>query len=133
MRLGKLNVEKTEKYIADVKRNIEIIAGINVKIGKTYLKMLDNIICHIEKNKKIYKRVVVYLASMMFLYSIPQIIRIIESTDFKELIQYMYDMPKYMLAGYAVEILARVTSWAIIILTVKDIVVANFRSSFSKS
>ena len=55
MRLGKLNVEKAEKYIVDVKRNIEIIAGINVKIGKTYLKMLGNIICHIEKNKKIYK------------------------------------------------------------------------------
>lgn len=121
MKLNRLNVENTRKYVVDIKQRYEVIEGVTIKVSRSFMKMLESAIRHIMKNKRIYKRVVLYIAFLMFLYTIPEIVYIIEKISINDLMNYINYTPKHILSEYIVRFLGEISAYVVSILTIKDI------------
>ena len=121
MKLNRLNVENTRKYVVDIKQRYEVIEGVTIKVSRSFMKILESAIRHIMKNKRIYKRVVLYIAFLMFLYTIPEIVYIIEKISINDLMNYINYTPKHILSEYIVRFLGEISAYVVSILTIKDI------------
>lgn len=130
MKFNKLNIENTRKYVVDIKRRYELIEGITIKVSRYFFEALESSIGHIMKNKKIYKRLVVYIAFLMCLYTIPEIVYIIEKISMSELINYINHTPKYILSEYIVKFLGEISVYVVSILTLRDVFLGMIKRRF---
>ena len=108
MNWGKDNKKNKRKYVVDVKRRYDVIEGITIKVSKNFMKLLEGTIEHIKRNKKIYRVFVVYTAFLMFSYTIPDIIHIIEEFDYIAFIDKIQLTPKNILISSILQILRSV-------------------------
>lgn len=108
MNWGKDNKKNKRKYVVDVKRRYDVIEGITIKVSKNFMKLLEGTIEHIKRNKKIYRVFVVYTAFLMFSYTIPDIIHIIEEFDYIAFIDKIQSTPKNILISSILQILRSV-------------------------
>ena len=105
MNWGKDNKKNKRKYVVDVKRRYDVIEVITIKVSKNFMKLLEGTIEHIKRNKKIYRVFVVYTAFLMFSYTIPDIIQIIEEFDYIAFIDKIQSTPKNILISSILQIL----------------------------
>lgn len=128
MKWSKFNIENTQKYIIDIKQRYEVIEGLTIKLSKQFINFIEKTIEHIKRYKIIYKRFVVYLALCMFLYTVPDIIYIIESFDYAGFITQIKNTPRNIVINSILYMIKSIACYSVMILTVKDIIKISLKS-----
>lgn len=125
MKWNKFNTENKSRCTIDVKKRYDL-CGISIKLSKGFVKLIEGTIEHIKRNKRIYKRFIVYIAFCLSLYSVHDIVRIIESFDYAMFMQQVNSMPRDILINNILRVLKCIAYWIIMLLTLKDIIVNVF-------